>query len=498
MRDLIKRLSVCAVCFMFVGCSSDSELIDLSTIPTVEVPATATPRPEPTEIKVALTQNETNEAAEPTVETAVVEAEPIPTEVIELNAQDHEEAGTVEPVPNFVEGQTYLPGESVTVSYEEGQKIRYQLNVGETYFIVGYSFANVGLLLHDEVGNLLHTEDNRSFGDSIEITTWVADAELLDIELTLENIFSDTDIATVSVFETGDPEAGSISRPVATGEAFLVVAQPPEGEEDMMLLQESQTGEFGMSFMDNGLGLEAVVLYEVQDNQISTINSDSQPIDGLIYTIPLTDPACCETVEPLPVAPAVILPITAAEPVTRLADETYGYELQVNGGRDYLIATQSEAPTSLNLFDTDGNLLREVRNDGFGATMLFTLWEADSGSVVLHPVFDSDYDDDEPSDVKVSVIEIDSFSASPVELTVAEGETYLIVGKPDGNHDVGLSMTQGAGSFAFYADDQMIEVHILDEAGDYEISALSGLGDGDGSVFVMPLEDAGCCVIKGE
>ena len=157
MRDLIKRLSVCAVCFMFVGCSSDSELIDLSTIPTVEVPATATPRPEPTEIKVALTKNEKNEAAEPTVETAVVEAEPIPTEVIELNAQDHEEAGTVEPVPNFVEGQTYLPGESVTVSYEEGQKIRYQLNVGETYFIVGYSFANVGLLLHDEVGNLLHT-----------------------------------------------------------------------------------------------------------------------------------------------------------------------------------------------------------------------------------------------------------------------------------------------------------------------------------------------------
>ncbi len=495
MRDLGKCVMLVACCFLIVGCSPNPEAVDLSAIPTAEVPATATPRPEPTEMPVEAVQNEASDEAEPTV--AVAE-ELAPTEVIEFNNVDEvEEEVSTEPVPNFVDGQVYLPGERVTVAFEEGQRVRYKLNAGETYVITGYSEANVGLMLYDESGALLHTEDNRAFGQSLEIMTWTAEVEELDIGLTLENIFSDTDIATVSVFEMGDPVVGSISRPVAAGEAFLIVAQPPEGEENMMLLQESQSGEFSMSFIDNSLQLESLVLYQVQDNQISTINSNSEPVDGLIYTIPLTDPACCETVEPLPTAPQTTLPMTPAESVTRPAADQHGYELQIEAGRDYLISIQSAAPTSLNVFDTTGNLLRTVDNDGFGLTLLFTLWEADSESVILHPVFDSDYDDDVPEDVTISVLEMGPFLESPVELSVAEGETYLVVGKPDGNHEIGLSMSQGFGSFAFYGDDRTIEVHLLDEAGEYEISATSGLGDG-GSVFVMPLENTDCCVLPSE
>lgn len=171
-----------------------------------------------------------------------------------------------------------------------------------------------------------------------------------------------------------------------------------------------------------------------------------------------------------------------------------GYQTEVEVGATYLIYLHSEADTTLHVFPADSEPIGylDERSDNYE----LLLWTADVPLVTMTGRFFFE-DDGEP--IKLSIFQVADLEANSQTISVAEGETYFVVGS-DAGYDTKLTVMSDSDSEATYVDygygNGSAEFVLLNEPGEYEIT-LSDWGDDEpvGSLFIVQLENDECCTL---
>ncbi|MEM8858703.1 MAG: PT domain-containing protein [Chloroflexota bacterium] len=188
--------------------------------------------------------------------------------------------------------------------------------------------------------------------------------------------------------------------------------------------------------------------------------------------------------------PTVIEPLPLNSTVTLSADSEIGYWTEVEVGSTYLIYLEGEADTTLHVFPEGSEPMGyvDMRSDN----VELIVWTADAPALITTGRL---YFENGPAPLKLSIFKITNLETDSYELSVAEGENYIVVGMDD-ESDIKLTVESDTETSTVDVgfSGGSPEYVLISEAGDYMVSTSEwSSGSAAGNLFIVQIDDISCC-----
>ncbi|MGB1251084.1 MAG: hypothetical protein ACPG8W_10750 [Candidatus Promineifilaceae bacterium] len=366
-----------------------------------------------------------------------------------------------------------------------GAPLAYTVDVeaGQSYLFVTAGGNDLILRLSDADGKELASADNE-IEERPEVILYTAETDAT-LMLTVSAFLSSGE-ALVAFYPVADQSTESLSIDVAEGAIPLVVAQPLDELDAVLMIGEEEIDS-------NAAGaIEIALMSEyAEGNYEATVEAYSDSAGSYTLAVAYVDAGITEARRLVATMPETLQAIEL-DTVTEMVLRDVGYTISVPDEASYVImATVPDIDLQLMLFDGENRPYREVDLVSDGKTELLIL-SAAAGEYTLLP--STYFSEAGTGTLSMQALQVDADQPDTVAMTLTdEGVRPLLIANPAADGDTQITITNADGDEIATIDDRSTGPELFDTinlpAGEYSATASYYADNGELDSPILGLAD---------